>query len=51
VVETWDLMRIDVPYRKAFQEKDVLEYVQSQSGQRFDPRVVDKFMALIKSQK
>jgi HD-GYP domain-containing protein (c-di-GMP phosphodiesterase class II) len=47
VVETWDLMQVDLPYRKAFVKDDVLEYVRSQSGKRFDPRVVEKFLALI----
>lgn len=50
VVETWDLMRVDLPYRKAFIERDVLEYIQSQSGKRFDPRVVEKFIATVRAQ-
>ena len=49
VIETWDLMLVDLPYRKAFVETDVLEYIQSQSGKRFDPRVVEKFIEMLKA--
>ena len=49
-VETWDLICIDLPYRKAFIERDVLEYIQSQVGKRFDPRAVEKFIVMIKAQ-
>jgi PAS domain S-box-containing protein len=47
VVETWDLMQVDLPYRKAFEKEDVLEYIQSESDKRFDPRVVEKFLSMI----
>jgi response regulator RpfG family c-di-GMP phosphodiesterase len=47
VVETWDLMQVDLPYRKAFEKEDVLEYVRSQSSKRFDPRVVERFLSLL----
>jgi len=50
VVETWDLMQIDLPYRKAIKRDDVLEYIKSESGKRFDPRVVEKFIALLNIQ-
>ena len=48
VVETWDLMRIDLPYRKAFKDDEVIEYIQSMAGKRFDKRIVEKFVAMIK---
>ena len=47
VVETWDLMLVDLPHRKAFVEKDVREYIRSQAGLRFDPHVVEKFLGMI----
>jgi response regulator RpfG family c-di-GMP phosphodiesterase len=50
VVETWDLMRIDLPDWKALNEMDVLEYIQSQAGKRFDPRFVENFIVMIKTQ-
>jgi len=51
VIETWDLMQVDLPYRKAYKKEDVLEYVRSQSGKRFDPRVVNKFIVLLNIRK
>ena len=50
VVETWDLMQVDLPYRKEFKRDDVLKYIQSGSGKRFDPRVVEKFISLLNIQ-
>ena len=47
VVETWDLMQEDLPYRKALRKDDVLEYIKSVSGKKFDPRVVEKFITLL----
>ena len=49
VVETWDLMLVDLPYRKAIEEDDVLKYIRSQAGKKFDPLVVDKFLEMIES--
>ena len=36
---------------KAINKEDVLEYIQSQAGKKFDPRVVEKFIVMIKAQK
>ena len=47
VVETWDLMSVDLPYRKASAQNDVLKYIRSESGKKFDPRVVEKFLEMI----
>ena len=46
VVETRDLMLVDLPHRKAFLEKDVQEYIRSQAGLRFDPLVVEKYLEM-----
>jgi response regulator RpfG family c-di-GMP phosphodiesterase len=32
-------------------KEDVLEYIQSQAGKKFDPHVVEKFIVMIKAQK
>ncbi len=44
VVDVWDALRSDRPYRAAWKEEKVREYILSSSGTHFDPKVVDVFM-------
>ena len=46
VVDVWDAMRCDRPYRKAISEKETLKYIKEQSGQLFDPTIVEAFLAM-----
>ncbi len=46
VVDVWDALRSDRPYRQGWSEDRVLEYIQSQSGTHFDPYTVDLFTRL-----
>jgi putative nucleotidyltransferase with HDIG domain len=41
VVDVWDALTSDRPYRPAWPEKKVLEHIQSQTGTHFDPQVVE----------
>jgi HD-GYP domain-containing protein (c-di-GMP phosphodiesterase class II) len=43
VVDVWDALRSDRPYRSAWPEEKVREYIQSLAGAHFDPRVVQAF--------
>jgi PAS domain S-box-containing protein/putative nucleotidyltransferase with HDIG domain len=43
VADVWDALRSDRPYRRAWEEDKVKEYLQDQSGKHFDPRVVEAF--------
>lgn len=43
VVDVWDALMSDRPYRKAWPREKVLEYIREQSGIHFDPQVVDAF--------
>ncbi len=43
VVDVWDALRSNRPYRKKWPEKKVLDYIHSQAGEHFDPKVVDLF--------
>lgn len=47
VVDVWDALTSDRPYRKAWSWKETREYICSQVGQHFDPRVVEAFLTLI----
>jgi PAS domain S-box-containing protein len=44
VVDIWDALRSDRPYRPAWSEVKALDYLRSMSGRHFDPRVVDTFL-------
>ncbi len=47
VVDVWDALRSDRPYRNAWPDERVIEYIHSESGRHFDPRVVESFLKLI----
>lgn len=47
VVDVWDALSSDRPYRQAWPEDEVRAYIQEQSGQHFDPAVVEAFLRLI----
>ena len=49
VVDVWDALTSDRPYRKAWPKKDALEYIRSKSGEEFDPKVVEEFLEIIKT--
>jgi PAS domain S-box-containing protein/putative nucleotidyltransferase with HDIG domain len=47
VVDVWDALRSDRPYREAWPEEKVREYILSLAGTHFDPQVVDVFMQML----
>src|SRR5258706_6174864 len=47
VVDIWDALRSYQHYRRAWNEKKILDYIRSLSGIHLDPQVVDAFMKLI----
>ncbi len=47
VVDVWDALSSDRPYRRAWPRKRVLEYIRENAGTHFDPQIVEKFMTLI----
>ncbi len=47
VVDVYDALTSDRPYRVAWPKEKALEYIRRQSGAHFDPQVVEKFMELI----
>jgi len=50
VVDVWDALRSERPYRKAWSEKKVLEHIRSQAGIHFDPKVVEVFLQMMAEQ-
>ncbi|NTX99000.1 HD domain-containing phosphohydrolase [Deinococcus sp. JMULE3] len=50
IVDVWDALRSDRPYRPAWTRERALAHLEAQSGVQFDPQVVQAFMRLIRSQ-
>jgi HD-GYP domain-containing protein (c-di-GMP phosphodiesterase class II) len=40
LADVWDALTSDRPYRKAWPNEKVLEYLRSEAGQHFDPEVM-----------
>ena len=47
VVDVWDALTSDRPYRPAWIKEQALEHIREQSGSHFDPQVVDAFLNFI----
>lgn len=47
VVDVWDALRSDRPYRSAWADDQVKKYISDLSGRQFDPQVVNTFMRMI----
>lgn len=47
IVDVWDALLSDRPYRLAWQADKVREHIRSLSGKHFDPHVVEVFMNLV----
>jgi HD-GYP domain-containing protein (c-di-GMP phosphodiesterase class II) len=47
VVDVYDALTSDRPYRKAWSREKTIEHIIEQSGKHFDPRVVDVFLNVI----
>jgi len=43
VVDVWDALTSDRPYRKAWVRQKALDYILTESGRYFDPAIVDVF--------
>jgi PAS domain S-box-containing protein len=44
VVDVWDALSSDRPYRKAWPRQQVLEYIRYETGKYFDPRIAAEFL-------
>ena len=47
VVDVWDALRSDRPYRPAWPEEKALEHIRSRPGTHFDPQVVGLFLDIV----
>jgi PAS domain S-box-containing protein len=47
VIDVWDALTHDRPYRPAWSKEKALEYIQAQAGIQFDPQVAQQFVAML----
>jgi PAS domain S-box-containing protein len=47
VVDVWDALTSDRPYRKAWSEEKALSYIRAQAGTHFEPRIVELFLNMV----
>lgn len=47
IVDVWDALTSDRPYRKAWSKEDALEYIREQKGKHFDPELTDIFLGIV----
>lgn len=47
VIDVWDALSHDRPYRKAWDDEKVKNHILNLSGKQFDPQVVEQFMDLL----
>ncbi len=46
VIDVWDALSFDRPYRKALSKDEVAKYIKAHAGTHFDPKVVEGFLKL-----
>jgi putative nucleotidyltransferase with HDIG domain len=47
VIDVWDALGSDRPYRPAWPREKIVSYMREQSGLHFDPRIVDAFLTMM----
>ncbi len=50
VVDVWDALCSDRPYRNGLSREEALNYIRAQAGRLFDPRVVEAFVRLMEQE-
>jgi putative nucleotidyltransferase with HDIG domain len=49
VVDIWDALGSDRPYRPAWKRKDIMKYIQDISGKHLDPGIVNVFLQVMET--
>jgi len=50
VIDVWDALTSDRPYRRALSKEEALNLIISQSGSHFDPKVVEHFVKVLSNE-
>jgi HD-GYP domain-containing protein (c-di-GMP phosphodiesterase class II) len=49
VIDVWDALCSDRPYRQSWSRSKAMNYIRSQAGSAFDPKIVDAFLKMIEA--
>jgi response regulator RpfG family c-di-GMP phosphodiesterase len=49
VVDVWDALRSDRPYRPGWSNEQVNQYLREKAGSHFDPQVVESFLKMLET--
>jgi HD-GYP domain-containing protein (c-di-GMP phosphodiesterase class II) len=47
LVDVWDALTSERPYRKALAREEVIQYIRDNSGSHFDPNLSERFIKMI----
>ena len=47
IVDVWDALLSDRPYRRGWERETIIEYLRKESGKHFDPEIVPVFIEMI----
>jgi len=47
VIDVWDALTSDRPYRPAWSKEKALDYIRQQAGMHFDPQITDAFFRMV----
>jgi len=50
IVDVWDALCSNRPYRPAWPKNEVIQYLIGQSGRQFDPEILEKFLELVEGE-
>ena len=49
IVDCWDALNSNRPYRQAWSQEKIVNYMKDNSGSSFDPHIVEKFLQIIQA--
>lgn len=49
IIDVWDALRSDRPYRPSWTVKETLDHIESESGKHFDPEIVVAFLDVMEN--
>ena len=48
IVDVWDALLSNRPYRQAWEKDRVIQYIRDQAGSHFDPNIVEVFLKMMR---
>ena len=47
MADVWDALLSDRPYRPAWSEEKTIDYLRTESGSHFDPKIVEVLLEIV----